>query len=119
LGCLLDDVVGGFGPDERLASFVPAVMKVSIALMRSLTDVKVPRRIAWRVMVPKKDLDHVQPGARGRREMQRDPLVLAQPCGDVVVLVGGVVVDDDVQLPMRIGLRDLLWYSEQRVRHEA
>jgi len=25
LGCLLDDVVGGPGPDERLASFVPAV----------------------------------------------------------------------------------------------
>ena len=25
LGCLRDDVVGGFGPDERLASFVPAV----------------------------------------------------------------------------------------------
>jgi len=73
--------------------------------------------------------------------MQRDPLVLAQPCGDVVVLVGGVVVDDDVQLPTRIGLRDLLeeceelfvavpriagvshfpgrWYREQPVRHEA
>jgi hypothetical protein len=29
-------------------------MKVSIALMRSLTDVKVPRRMAWRVMIPKK-----------------------------------------------------------------
>jgi hypothetical protein len=25
LGCLVDDVVGGFGPDERLASFLPAV----------------------------------------------------------------------------------------------
>jgi hypothetical protein len=45
--------------------------------------------------------------------MQRDPLVLAQPCGDVVVLVGGVVVDDDVQLPTRIGLRDLLEECEE------
>jgi hypothetical protein len=34
-------------------SFQPS-MKVSIALMRSLTDVKVPRRMAWRVMIPKK-----------------------------------------------------------------
>jgi len=29
-------------------------MKVSIVTMRSLTEVKVPRRIAWRVMMPKK-----------------------------------------------------------------
>jgi hypothetical protein len=29
-------------------------MKVSIAAMRSLTEVKVPRRMACRVMIPKK-----------------------------------------------------------------
>jgi hypothetical protein len=29
-------------------------MKVSIAAMRSLTEVKVPRRIAWRVTILKK-----------------------------------------------------------------
>jgi len=34
-------------------SFQPS-MKVSIVAMRSLTEVKVPRRIAWRVMMPKK-----------------------------------------------------------------
>ncbi len=34
-------------------SFQPS-MKVSIAAMRSLTLVKAPRRIAWRVMIPKK-----------------------------------------------------------------
>jgi hypothetical protein len=28
-------------------------MKVSMATMRSLTVVNVPRRIAWRVMIPK------------------------------------------------------------------
>jgi hypothetical protein len=31
-------------------------MKVPIAAMRSLADVKVPRRIAWRVMIPKKKI---------------------------------------------------------------
>ena len=30
-----------------------ASMKVSMAAMRSLTEVNVPRRIAWRVMIPK------------------------------------------------------------------
>jgi hypothetical protein len=34
-------------------SFQPSI-KVSIALMRSFTDVKVPPRMAWRVMIPKK-----------------------------------------------------------------
>lgn len=34
-------------------SFHPS-MKISIAAMRSLTLVKVPRRMAWRVMTPKK-----------------------------------------------------------------
>ena len=34
-------------------SFQPS-MKVPIAAMRSLTEVKVPRRMAWRVMMPKK-----------------------------------------------------------------
>ena len=34
-------------------SFQPS-MNVWIAAMRSLTEVKVPRRIAWRVMIPRK-----------------------------------------------------------------
>ena len=34
-------------------SFQPS-MKMPIAAMRSLTEVKVPRRMAWRVMMPKK-----------------------------------------------------------------
>jgi hypothetical protein len=34
-------------------SFHPS-MKIPIAAMRSFTEVKVPRRMAWRVMIPKK-----------------------------------------------------------------
>jgi hypothetical protein len=33
-------------------SFQPS-MKLPIAAMRSLTEVKVPRRMAWRVMIPR------------------------------------------------------------------
>jgi hypothetical protein len=49
-------LVGCIGPGERAAAFVPPSMKVSIAAMRSLTEVKVARRIAWRVTDPEEDL---------------------------------------------------------------
>jgi hypothetical protein len=35
-------------------------MNAPMAAVSSLTDRKVPRRMAWRVMMPKK-IDHVQP----------------------------------------------------------
>ena len=37
-----------------------------MAVIRSLTEVKVPRRIAWRVMIPKK-ISSGNPGALPRR----------------------------------------------------
>lgn len=40
--------------------------------------------------------------------MQRDPRVLRQPAVDVVVFVGVVVVEHDVQSPARVGARDEL-----------
>jgi hypothetical protein len=79
-------------------SFQPS-MKFPIAAMRSSTEVKLPRRMAWRVMMPKKVSDYVQPRRRGRGEVQRDPRVLLQPRFDVLVLVRAVVVRDDVELP--------------------
>ena len=45
--------------------------------MRSRTEPKLPRRMAWRLMIAEEDLDQVQPGARGRGEVQRDPRVAA------------------------------------------
>jgi hypothetical protein len=65
-------------------------MKAPIAAVRSFTEWKVPRRMAWRVRMPK-NLDHVQPGAAGRGEVQRDPRVVAQPGLYGGVLVRGVV----------------------------
>ena len=43
-------------------------------------------------------LDQVQPRRRGRGEVQVEPRVLGQPGLDVGVLVGGVVVQDQVDL---------------------
>ena len=42
--------------------------------------------------------DEVEPGARGRDEVEVETRVLLQPGVDVVVFVGAVVVDDQVQL---------------------
>ncbi len=84
-----------------------------MAAMRSLTEVKVPRRIAWRDDDAEEDLDHVQPGARGRCEVHRDARVLGQPGLDGGVFVGGVVVRDDVQLDPRVGLGDQLQEAEE------
>ena len=48
----------------------------------------------------------VQPGSRGRREVEMEARVLFQPLLDLSVLVGGVVVDDqmDVELFRRLAV---------------
>ncbi len=78
-----------------------------MAVSRSLTEWKVPRRFAWRVMIPKK-IHHVQPAAAGRGEVQLDSEVPGQPGLDVGVLVGGVVVADHVQGDPGVGAGDSL-----------
>ena len=44
------------------------------------------------------DLDLVEPGSVGRREMDVETRMFGQPHFDLGVLVGPVVVDDDVEL---------------------
>src|ERR1700678_1964437 len=56
---------------------------------------------------PEEDLDHVEPGPGGRGEVQGDPGVPCQPGLHVGMLAGGVVTGHDVQLPARVGPRDL------------
>lgn len=73
-------------------------MKRRMASSRSATLSKVPRRMAWRVMIPKKISGHVEPGAAGWGEVHGDARVLGQPGCHVGVGVGSVVVTDDMQL---------------------
>ena len=86
-------------------SFQPS-MNAPMAAMRSLTELNVPRRIACRVMTGEKDFDHVEPGPGCGREVHGDPRVAGQPGFRVGVLVCGVVVGDDVQFHLRVGLGD-------------
>ena len=81
-------------------------MKALIAVTSSLTLSKDPRRMAWRVMIPKNT----------STRLSQDPEVGVK-CSvtrgffaaglDLGVLVGVVVVDHDVQLPARVGAGDL------------
>ena len=78
-----------------------------MAAMRSLTLVKLPRRMACRVMIEKKT----------STMFSQDPPVgvkcswirgwRASQARTLGVFVGAVVVAHDVQLPARVGLRDL------------
>ena len=47
--------------------------------------------------VAEEALDHVHPRAAGRRKVHVEPRVLGQPCPNLRMLVGRVVVDDQVQ----------------------
>ena len=48
--------------------------------------------------LPEEDLDHVDPARRGRGEVQLKARVLGQPGLDAGVVVGGVVVEDQMDL---------------------
>ena len=83
-------------------------MKVSIAATSSGTLAYEPRRMAWRVMMPKNTSTRLsqEPEVGVKCSVIRG--LLRQPGLDVGVLVGVVVVEHDVQLGARVGPRDVL-----------
>jgi hypothetical protein len=83
-------------------------MKLPMALMRSRTLVKVPRRMAWRVMMPKKISTMLsQDPEVGMKCRVIRGCFASQACTSGC-LWGGVVVNDDVQLGAGMGGSDLL-----------
>jgi hypothetical protein len=75
-----------------------AVLKRLIAVMRSLTLAKSPRRSAWRSMIEKKTSTRLSHDAEVGVKCSWTRGCLAQPCTNSGVLVGGVVVADDMEL---------------------
>jgi hypothetical protein len=86
-----------------------------MAAVSSLTEVKLPRRMAWRGDDGEEAFHEVQPRAAGGQEVQSDPLVLrsGQPVADLGVLVGGVVVAHHPQLAAGAGGGDLLQEAQE------
>ncbi len=87
-------------------SFQPS-MKAPIAATRSLTEVKVPRRMACRVMIPKKISTWVSQLPEVGVKCSLNARMLGQPLLDRGVLVGAVVVADHVQRHPWVGAGEL------------
>jgi len=81
-----DDLVGVFGPGERVGVFVPAVDVGPDGGLEVLDGVEGAAADRLAGDDPEEDLHHVQPAAAGRGEVQLDPGVLGQPGLDVGVL---------------------------------
>ena len=90
-------------------------MKAPMAVVSSLTERKVPRRMAWRVMIPKKISTMFSQEHPVGREVQGDPLVLGpgEPLADLGVLMGAVVVQHDVQVRAGMGGGDLFEEAQE------
>ena len=87
-------------------SFQPSIKRL-IAAMSSLPLAKVPRRIAWRVMIPEKisTMFIHDPEVGVKCNVIRG--LFASQAWTSGCLVGVVVIEHHVQLTSRVGLRDL------------
>jgi hypothetical protein len=93
---LFEDIVCFGGPDEGLGLAVvlfdvseDGLLKVFDAGEHAATELILGE-------VAEETLDHIEPTAGGRREMEMESLVASGPCQHVGVLVRGVVVYDEV-----------------------
>lgn len=105
---MFEDLVGGFGPRERLAAVVVGVDVLADGVGEVGDRGEGAAAYGLAGDDAEEDLDQVEPGSRGRGEVQGDPGVLGEPCLHAGVLVGGVVVGDHVQLHPGVGFADLL-----------
>src|SRR5688572_26398078 len=73
------DGVGVLGPDERFAALVPAVDEAADGIYEFADGVEAAAADGLSGDDPEEDLHQVQPGPRGRGEVQGDPRVAGQP----------------------------------------
>src|SRR5207245_10451414 len=92
------DLVGGLGPCERMATIVPAVDEPTDRLGELPYAPERPAPDGLAGDDREEHLDHVQPRARGRGEVQRDPRCTPRPPFAPVSLVTWAVVCAPVQL---------------------
>src|SRR5665647_2465589 len=103
-GDRLEDLVGGLGPDEGARVFVPVRQPVAdVGAQLAHRTVDAAARLA-RGQLGEPALDEVQPRGAGGGEVQREARMGEQPAPHRRGLVGGVVVEDEVDL--KVG-RDL------------
>jgi hypothetical protein len=96
---LLDNVVGVGGPGERLwAAIVLSQVTIDGGLKvdEGMKDAALQSPAG---QVGKKPFDSVEPGRRGRGEVERPTRVPDKPSPDFGVLVAAVVVEDHMDQP--------------------
>ena len=91
-----EDAVGVGGPDEGLGIVVGLVdeavdggLEVDDGAEHAASE-PAPGQLG------EEALDAVEPGRRGGREVKNEPGVALQPIHDLGMLVGGIVVEDDM-----------------------
>ena len=103
---LCEDVLGRCGPDEGLGAFVMfgEVFVDRDLQVREAFEDAAPDALAGDL--GEEALDHVQPGRRGRGEMEMEAWMPLQPGDDLGMLVGAIVVHDqmEVEIGRRVGV---------------
>ncbi len=67
-----------------------------MASLSSRSDLNTPRLRLFFVSLAKEALDSVEPGSGCRGEVEDKPPMFFEPLHDVGMLMGGIVVDDDM-----------------------
>ncbi len=91
-----DDAVGVGGPDEWFRLIVVLGEEAVDGRLEVHDGAEDAALEASLRELGEEALHRVQPGARGRHEMEGEARVALEPAPDLGVLVGGVVVEDDV-----------------------
>ena len=96
---LLKNVGSRGGPDKRLGGFVVQgnVVLDRFGQLPDATKDAPPKAVDRQI--PKESFYHVEPGGAGRSEVKMKPWVALLPGFDLLMLVGGIVVTDEVNRP--------------------
>ena len=97
-GDFCEDLFGRFGPDKGVGVGIvmfQVVVNGGFELGHGGEDATTDALLSDQ---PEEALDLIEPGGRGRGEVQVKAGVLGQPYLDVGMLVGGVVVEDEVKI---------------------
>src|ERR1700690_4077137 len=97
-----DNFVGIGGPREAREAREGLGLRIVIVEKSVDRSLKIDDRFEDALLQPslgqgcEEPLDGIEPGARGWREMEDEPLVSSEPLDNLGMLVGGVVVEDHV-----------------------
>jgi len=99
-----EDVVGTGGPAVRFGVGIATIKVVQDGLFQFMDAAEDAAANPFLGEVAEEALDQVEPGSRGGREVQMEARMLAQPGGHVGMLVGRIVVDDEMDRQGLVGL---------------